>query len=250
MAKFDDQLFVCIDCESTGLKPKEDKIIEVAIATFTVNGIVSQYESLINPGCPIPAESIAIHHITDLMVAEQPAIASVLPQVLNLLSPHLIIVGHGISFDIELIASAADRAGIKHDLNKNKTLDTLRMARLYGKSPTNSLEQLRKHFSIEPEGAHRAMSDVIVNISVFLNLIKDYKNLDHLYAALEKPIQMQTMPLGKYKGRLVKELPIDYLRWAAHQSFDRDLLFTLRSEIKRRKNGQLFGQQANPFSQL
>lgn len=249
MSKFDEQLFVCLDCETTGLKPKEDKIIEVAVATFTVSGIVDQYESLINPGCPIPAESIAIHHITDLMVAEQPTIASVLPKVLELLGPH-IIIGHGISFDIELVANAADRAGIKHSLAKNKTLDTLRMARLYGKSPTNSLEQLRKHFSIEPEGAHRAMSDVAVNIGVFLNLIKDYKNLDQLYAILEKPIQMQIMPLGKYKGRLVKEIPIDYLQWAARQSFDRDLLFTLRSEIKRRKNGQLFGQLASPFSQL
>lgn len=249
-SKFDDHIFVCMDCETTGLDPKEDRVIEVAVATFnTKQGIIEEFTSLINPGRPIPAESTAIHHITDQMVADQPAIDAVLPHILSLIKGHTII-GHGISFDIELIALAAERINLIQTLRKNPTLDTLRMARLYGKSPTNSLEQLRKHFMIEEEGAHRAMSDVSVNIAVFLNLIKDYRHLEQLEAVLEKPIQMAIMPLGKYKGRSIKDLPNEYLQWASRQSFDRDLLFTLRSEIKRRKSGSLFPQAGNPFSGL
>jgi DNA polymerase-3 subunit epsilon len=55
------------------------------------------------------------------------------------------------------------------------------------------------------------------------------------------------MPLGKHKGRLFKELPHEYLQWAAHQNFDQDLLFSIRTELKKRKKGGLFIQAANPF---
>jgi DNA polymerase-3 subunit epsilon len=249
MGKFDGQPFVCLDCETTGLDPKEDRIIEIAVISFTVDGHIEEFSSLINPERAIPAESTLIHHITDEMVASQPKIEEVLPQVLKLIGNRTII-GHGVSFDIELVALAAERRGIIHTLRKNRVLDTLRMARLYGKSPTNSLERLREHFMIEAEGAHRALSDVTVNISVFLNLLKDYRNLEHLLEILEKPILMPIMPLGKYKGRLIKDLPNEYLKWASHQSFDRDLLFSLRSEIKRRKNGALFERSGNPFTAL
>ena len=55
----------------------------------------------------------------------------------------------------------------RRNIEKQPFIDTLRMARLYGESPINSLERLRQHFNIAAEGAHRAMSDVIVNIEVF-----------------------------------------------------------------------------------
>ena len=63
------------------------------------------------------------------------------------------------------------------------------------------LEKLREHFNIEPEGAHRAMSDVIVNISVFKYLSQSFKTTEQLLERLKKPILLKTMPLGKYKGR-------------------------------------------------
>jgi DNA polymerase-3 subunit epsilon len=243
------QVFVCIDCETTGLDPVLDRIIEVAVVVFTVHEDLAQFESLVNPGVAIPETSILIHRITDSMVEGKPGIEDVLPEVLRLVGRHP-IVGHGVEFDIALLANAAERAGIAHTLSNNRVIDTLRMARLYGESPTNSLEQLRRHFNIERSEAHRAMADVAANVSVFKYLFRQYKNLNALYAALDKPVLMKIMPLGKYKGRLIKDIPLEYLQWAAHKDFDQDLLFSLRSEIKRRKKGNLFSQVSNPFSAL
>lgn len=249
MGRIDKETFVCIDCETTGLDAKEDRIIEIGVAKFTVNELLEEFETLINPGREIPALSTAIHHITDTMVVGKPAIVDVIPHILSIIGKH-IIVGHGVGFDIELVANAADRAGIPHRLNHNPILDTLRMARLYGESPVNSLEELRKHFGIQAEGAHRAMSDVIVNREVFKHLSKRFTTTEQIFDVLSRPIKLKIMPLGKHKGRPFKEVPLDYLLWAASKDFDQDLLFSIRSEVNRRKKGGLFSQASNPFAEL
>jgi DNA polymerase-3 subunit epsilon len=172
-----------------------------------------------------------------------------LPSLFKLIGTH-IIVGHGIQFDIQILMAEAKRHAIPCKIGQNRFLDTLRMARLYGESPVNSLEYLRKHFNIPLEGAHRAMSDVIVNTEVFKQLLKRYKTMDHLFEVLSKPILMDTMPLGKHKGRPMKEVPLTYLQWAAHKDFDQDLLYSIRTELKKRKKGNQFSQVNNPFLNL
>lgn len=249
MPQIHKEQFICIDCETTGLDPDMDRIIEVAAVRFTLNETFDTFESLIDPCCPIPETSIAIHNITQEMVTGKPVIRDVLPHLLQLIGKST-IVGHGVGFDIAVIANAAERAGIPCTLKYNTYIDTLRMARIYGDSPTNSLEQLRRHFNIPLEGAHRAMSDVIVNVEVFKYLAKRYNTTEQLFDVLANPILMKIMPLGKHKGRPIKELPIDYLVWASHKDFDQDLLHSLRTEIKRRKKGNLFSQSANPFTEL
>lgn len=241
--------FVCIDCEATGLDPAKDKIVEVAIVKFTLDEILDQYETLIDPEAPIPQVSTDIHNITDCMVAGKPKIADVIQDVVNFIGNGL-IVGHSVSFDIELVANAANAANVRHHLHTLNVLDTLRLARLYGDSPSNSLEKLREHFNIAAEGAHRAMSDVIVNIQVFKHLVKKFMTVEQILERLKKPILLPKMPLGKHKGRPFREIPVEYLRWASHQNFDLDLTFSIRTELKNRKQNKGFMQASSPFADL
>ncbi len=242
-------VFICIDCESTGLDPSKDRMIEVAAARFTFDQVLQKFETLINPDCDIPEVSQEIHKISKEMLQGKPKVEQILPDLLKLINGH-VIVGHGIGFDIALIAAEAKRNQIPTQIEKQPFIDTLRMARLYGESPVNSLERLRQHFNIAAEGAHRAMSDVIVNIEVFKYLAKSYKTTEQLFKILEKPIKLKAMPLGKHKGRKFDEIPIEYLLWAERKDFDQDLLFSIRSELRNRKKGGGFEQSANPFSTL
>lgn len=244
-----EEIFVCLDCESTGLEPSQDRIIEIAAARFTLEKVLQEFETLVNPECDIPLVSQNIHKISKEMIQDKPKIQEVLPQLLKMIEGH-ILVGHGISFDIALIAAEAKRHQIPTKIEKQLYIDTLRMARLYGESPVNSLQQLRHHFNIAPQGEHRAMSDVIVNIEVFKHLSKPYKTTEDLLKVLEKPIRLKTMPLGKHKGRRFEEIPVEYLLWAERKNFDQDLLFSIRSELKNRRKGGGFEQSANPFSNL
>lgn len=243
------ETFICLDCESTGLEPEKDRIVEIAVARFTFDQILQQFESLIDPECEIPTLSQEIHKISMEMVAGKPKIGEVLPHVLQLIEGQ-VIVGHGINFDIALIAAEAKRNNIPTKILSQPHIDTLRLARIYGESPVNSLDRLRQHFNIEYEGSHRAMNDVIVNIEVFKFLTKPYKSTDEILKVLQKPIKLRTMPLGKHKGRKFDEIPIEYLLWAEKKDFDQDLLFSIRSELKIRRRGGGFEQAANPFGNL
>lgn len=245
----DNEIFVCIDCETTGLDAVQDRIIEVGVAVFNTKEILDQFDTLIDPECAISEASMVFHRISDDMVAGKPKIHEVIPQILKMAEKR-VIVGHGIAFDLQIIANSAQRYNIPTEITANRTIDTLRLARLYGESPVNSLEYLRQHFNIEEEGAHRAMNDVVVNVDVFRYLAKRFKSLREIFEVLSRPILMKNMPLGKHKGRPFKEIPLEYLRWAARKEFDQDLLYSIRTELKKRKQGNSFMQANNPFSDL
>jgi DNA polymerase-3 subunit epsilon len=246
---FENQEFICVDCETTGLDIDQDRIIEVACVRFDMQTVLEQYETLVNPEIEIPPTTTAIHHITNSMVQNQPLIQDVLPKILTFIGRG-VLIGHGIKFDVDMLAKAAERAEIPCTISNNPSIDTLRMARLYGDSPCNSLEDLGKHFNIGTEGAHRAMNDVMMNVEVFRQLAKKYQNLKQIENVLSRPIKMKTMPLGKHKGRSFRDIPINYLYWALKKEFDQDLMFSIREELKRRKTGNLFSQSSNPFKDL
>ena len=249
MGLINQEIFVCVDCESTGLDPQQDRLIEVAARRFTFDKVLQEYEALVDPQCEIPKVSQEIHKISNDMLQGKPKVQEILPDLFKLIEGH-ILVGHGIGFDIALLIAEAKRHGIVTTIGKQHFIDTLRMARLYGQSPVNSLEKLRQHFNIEAEGAHRAMNDVIVNIEVFQYLSKDYKTTEQLLKTLQKPIKLKAMPLGKHKGRRFDEIPIEYLLWAERKDFDQDLLYSIRSELRNRKKGGGFEQSTNPFAKL
>ena len=65
-----DRDIVFFDIESTGLNILKDRIIQIALIKYSKDNISSQeLELMINPEMPIPAESRAVHGITDDMVS-------------------------------------------------------------------------------------------------------------------------------------------------------------------------------------
>lgn len=249
MALLKDVSFICLDCEFTGLDPDNDCILEIAAVRFDFQTMLAQYDALVNPECLIGDDSFAIHHISQQMVTHKPTIDKILPEFLAFVGSDT-IVGHGIGFDLAMIEKAAARAQIPYSLKNNPCMDTLRLARHYGDSPNNSLESLAQHFNVNNPGSHRALNDVMMNIQVFKHLVRRYRTTEQIFEILAKPIKMKFMPLGKHKGRQFGEIPLQYLKWAAHMDFDQDLLYSIRLELSKRKKGEGFKHATNPFSEL
>jgi len=249
MTLINKDIFICLDIEATGLDSSNDRIVEIAIVKFTFNKVLDTFSTLIDPEIEIPKPSQSIHNISQDMVKGKPKIKDVLPDILKFIDSH-IIIGHGIKFDIDIIYAATKRAQIPCKIYEATYIDTLRLARLYGESPSNSLSELSKHFNIDLEGAHRALNDVKANIEVFKRLSTKFTTTSQMLKRLEKPIAIKKMPLGKHKGRVFSEIPIEYLQWAAGKDFDQDLLFSIRQEINARKKKTSFETASNPFSNL
>ena len=110
--------YVSVDEESTGLAPKQDKIIEIGAVRVRDGQIVESFTSFVNPGRILPP------HITELtgslheQVDEAETMESVLPAFLEF-AGDLPLVGHRILFDYGFLKRAAvnmrlhiDRCGV------------------------------------------------------------------------------------------------------------------------------------------
>ena len=76
-----DRPLAIFDIESTGISPRADRIIELAVIRIEPDGTETEKYWLVNPTIPIPVESTAVHGITDEVVKDCPTFAQVAPQV-------------------------------------------------------------------------------------------------------------------------------------------------------------------------
>lgn len=76
-------MIVALDLETTGLNPKDDKIIEVALVKFDPVSfkIIEEYSTLVNPQIHIPEINSSITNIYDQDVEKSPIWRDVLQEV-------------------------------------------------------------------------------------------------------------------------------------------------------------------------
>ena len=206
------------DTETTGIKPDKDRIIELAAFDPVLN---KQFCTLVNPECPIPAESSAITSITDEMVKEAPRISEVLASFHTFCTGDVILIAHNNdAFDKLFLEAEHARAGLQ--MPTWTFLDSLKWSRKYRSDlPRHSLQSLREVYGIEANQAHRALDDVLVLHQVFSRMVDDLAWAKILELLSESP-QMARMPFGKYAGKPLAEVPKDYVEWLAKSgAFDK-----------------------------
>jgi DNA polymerase-3 subunit epsilon len=94
--------FTAFDIETTGLDPKQDRIVEFGAVKFDNRGIISRYAVLINPGIPMPPEAGRVNNITDAMLAGKPSLETVFPDFLRLVK-NTVIIAHNAPFDLGFV---------------------------------------------------------------------------------------------------------------------------------------------------
>lgn len=246
MENIQDVIFICLDCETTGLNKTSDEVIEFAAVKFSISkGIIDSMHTMIKPSISIPLESQKIHNITNEMVADAPSLKDEFQNIIDFIE-YKPIVGHVVSFDLSILQSNANRLGIVTDIGNRETLDTFRLSKHSQNSKSNSLVGLCKHLGIDLRTAHRAMDDVLMNIELFKRIALPYKTLENIRFALSRPLQMEYMPFGRYKGQKVSSIPLKYLLYIQKNSnFDKDLKYTIDKEIQKRSTNSF--DSWNPF---
>ena len=157
--------FACLDTETTGLSPLEGgKICEIAVSVSQGGRVVEEFSSLVNPGMPMHPDVVAIHGITNEMVALAPSFGQLLPKLLSLLDG-CVIVAHNAEFDVNFLKSEFAQCGMRFP--PYPVVDTLKLARKSGKFVRNNLGCIAAELGINPQGWHRAMADTKMAEQIF-----------------------------------------------------------------------------------
>jgi len=163
--------FVVVDCETTGGSPGADAITEIGACKLRGGELLGRFETLVNPGVPIPPMITVLTGITEAMVMPAPRIAEVLPAFLEF-AGDAVIVGHNVRFD----ASFIDAALVAHGYPRlaNRRVDTVAIARrlVRDEVPNLRLHTLARHFRTTVEPNHRAYADAAATAEVLHSLLE------------------------------------------------------------------------------
>lgn len=165
-----DVTFACLDTETTGLSAAGGgRICEVAISLSRNGQKIEEFSTLLNPGMPMHPDVIAIHGITNEMVASAPSFADIVPKLLAILEG-CVLVAHNAEFDLGFLRCEMEHCGLR--MPDYPVLDTLKLARKNGRFQRNNLGMIAAALGIDAAGAHRAMADVRMTekiLYIFLN---------------------------------------------------------------------------------
>ncbi len=158
--------YVVFDLETTGISPSDDQVIEISAIKVMAGQVAEEFNTLVNPGRPIPEGASRVNGITDEMVAEAPAFRQVLKEFLDF-AGDAVLVGHNIhSFDMKFLYRDAKK--YYGQIPSNSYVDTLVMARKHlPQLAHHRLVDLAAYYHISSKGAHRALNDCRMNQQVY-----------------------------------------------------------------------------------
>ena len=213
-----------IDTETTSF---EGGIVEIASVDIEFGAICNPMSDFVRPPEAIGFEAMAIHHITEDMVADAPFISEVIGRYVGA----SVYVAHNAAFD-------------KGKLTQIDApwICTLKLARkLYPEFESHGNQYLRYRLGLKPtlpEGlyAHRALYDCYVTAELLLYMGRLAKwTMGEKRTISNSPSLMKAIRFGKHKGLSFEEIAkVDpgYLRWLSSNSDDEDILFTIKHWLK------------------
>ena len=232
-----------LDTETTGNGDK-DRLVQLAVKERYID------EPLVNatykPPVPISIESMAIHHITERMVAARPAFQAA-PEYSSLKdlleSDEVVVVAHNAAFDLAMLA----REGIV----PRRTICTYKLAYALDPNdvmPNYRLQYLRYLLDLDVEAeAHDALGDVLVLEVLFERLAEKMKErhgteeaaLAAMLAITARPMLFTTLRFGKYSGKKIEEVATTdrgYLEWLLKEKEkdpvgEADWIYTLKHHL-------------------
>ncbi len=188
---------IVLDIETTGLDYTKEKMVEFAALRLEDGKIKDKYSTLINPKQHIRKASIAIHGITEEMVADAPTEEEVIGKILEFIGEHP-IVAHNAIFDYSFLNESSLRYCGKELTNVR--VDTQQMFKeVYPDLDRHGLGMLSEVFNVKLTNHHRAMADAMALAMAYPPLKKLYlqrydwevKQLDNVEYLFERFLRIQ-----------------------------------------------------------
>ena len=152
--------FTIVDVETTGWAPDVAGITEIGAVRVHEGRVVAEYNSLVNPGTPVPPAITELTGISDQMLTSAPPVAAVLPGLLAF-AEGSVLAAHNAPFDLAFLTAACAAMGCAWP--GFEVLDTVRLARHLMATPQEvpdrKLATLAQFFGTPVRPSHRALDD-------------------------------------------------------------------------------------------
>lgn len=162
------------DLETTGTRIGQDRIVQIGIVRLMPDGSRHTYETLVNPGMPIPPEATEVHHITDAMVADAPPLEALADTVRRELEGCDLGGFNLLRFDIPFLAEELDRVGVSWDHLSSRVVDVQRI--FHRMEPRDLTAALKFYCGRDHASAHDAVADVEATADVLLAQLERYSD--------------------------------------------------------------------------
>jgi CBS domain-containing protein len=162
---------VAVDTETTGLDPRNARIIELAAVRIHRGHIVKDptFACLVNPGIAVPEDSRRIHGIATEDLADAPEFDEAGGRFSAFVGQRLII-GYAVGFDLAILKREFNRTGLAWPVPR--ALDLRQLVRLaMPEFAEQSLEGLAAKLDIAVTDRHRALPDAKLAARIYLRLV-------------------------------------------------------------------------------
>ncbi|WP_265444089.1 DEDD exonuclease domain-containing protein [Flexivirga meconopsidis] len=229
-----DVTFVVLDLETTGGSATDCRITEIGAVKVRAGAVLGEFQTLVNPGEPIPAFISVLTGITDQMVARSPRIDSALPAFLEFIGDS-VLVAHNAGFDITFLKVNCER--LQLDWPGNQVLDTVHLARQLvtrDEAPNHKLSSLARLFGATTTPDHRALHDARATVDVLHGLIERVGNLGVRTLEELRSYTGRVHPEQRRKRFLAESLPSAPGVYVFKDEHGRPLYIGTSIDIKRR----------------
>lgn len=193
---------VILDLETTGGTPLYDRITEIALIRFEDGIEIDRWETLVNPGIPIPPFISRLTGITDEMVRDAPAFEDIAGKLYGYIEG-AVLAAHNVRFDHGFLKSEFRRLGA---VLRQKVMCTVKLSRkLYPQHRGHSLDAIMHRHGLISRTRHRAMGDVELVVA-YLELAKRELGESRLLEAVASLSKGPSLPAGLDTGFL-DEIP-------------------------------------------
>jgi DNA polymerase-3 subunit epsilon len=244
-----DRPIAFFDLETTGLDPKRDRIVELAIILLSPDKDDFQRVRRFSPGIPIHPEASAVHGIFDEDLVKEAPFESRARNLFRLLDPCDLGGFNVRRFDLPMLIAEFARCGIQFDHRNRRIIDVQTI--YHRKEPRDLSAAARFYLDVQHTEAHTAMSDIQTTVAVLDAQLTRYPDLspdmDSLHSYCDRsPLRIGfdewfrregeeiVFVKGKNKGQTLKSVAADkpdYLYWM--QNNVEDLHAEAKKEIEK-----------------
>jgi DNA polymerase III subunit epsilon len=184
-----------IDLETTGTRAAADRITEIGIVRVDADADgnaprVTEWQSLVDPGVPIPPAIVALTGISDAMVAEAPSFSTVARDVVGLLDD-CVFVAHNARFDYGFLKH--EFARLERPFSA-RVLCTVKLSRrMFPEAQGHSLDALITRHRLPVTDRHRALGDARA-IWAFVQLLYRDFDADTVEAVARRILRIPSLP--------------------------------------------------------